>query len=348
MTDPAFSLLQPYLQDTSTLWIADENALTATTRIHNSTAPQVLTNRFDVYQELMRAGINTQFNDFASNSFAPASLERIVYRVSKEKPVVHRVINLALQWLKADGELILCGLKNEGTKTFIEKAAALFNNNVRAEKHGQVYFSRLRKLVSAETVSSPLDDSDYAALRLIHTRDSEPTLNLYSKPGVFGWNKIDRGSELLVEQLDTWLPRNITELSLLDLGCGYGYLSMMASYFHPAQQTATDNNAAALLCMAHNAKQADISIDVIAADCGDSINTRYDIVLCNPPFHQGFSVDSSLTDKFLRQTRRLLKPQGKALYVVNQFIGLEKKAQPLFKQVGVLCQQDGFKIIELS
>jgi 16S rRNA (guanine1207-N2)-methyltransferase len=364
MTDAAFSLLYKEMkkklltQEENSLWVADENALTAASQLASSQQGiAALSNRVDVHDALKAAGFNSQFNDFNTDSYPSNSLQQIFYRVSKEKPVVHRVINLAFDWLKPGGELFICGEKSDGTKTYIDKAGKLFGQKVRAQKDGQIYSACIPKSdknnsdvidLNESDYSDDrgyLDDSDYEKIRLIGEQNN---LSLFSKPGTFGWNKIDRGSEILVNELIRWLPDNIDQLSLLDLGCGYGYISLMASTFKPGSLTATDNNAAALLAITKNATQAQIDINIVGADCAQQIEQPVDIILCNPPFHQGFSIDGSLTDKFLRQTKRLLKPGGKALYVVNQFIPLERKAAEHFPSVNKLLETDGFKLVELS
>ena len=114
------------------------------------------------------------------------------------------------------------------------------------------------------------------------------------------------------------------------------------------QRTLTDNNAAALHVARHNCELNNINADVIAADAGDQIQQTFDLILCNPPFHQGFSVDGDLTDKFILSTKRLLARHGTALFVVNQFIPLERKARQHFRQVNILANNGSFKLVTLG
>jgi 16S rRNA (guanine1207-N2)-methyltransferase len=114
------------------------------------------------------------------------------------------------------------------------------------------------------------------------------------------------------------------------------------------RRVATDNNAAALLAMARNAEYYALPVEVVADDCGGQLAPGFDLILCNPPFHQGFSVDGALTDKFLRQTRRLLSAQGMAVFVVNQFIALERAAQKYFRVIEPAGRNPSFKLIRLA
>ena len=87
---------------------------------------------------------------------------------------------------------------------------------------------------------------------------------------------------------------------------------------------------------------------MLATDAGDGIDEQFDTILCNPPFHSGFSVDDQLAVKFLSQTQRLLNRSGQALFVVNTFIPLEHKAKPYFERIDVVANNGSFKLISLK
>ncbi|MCK5881489.1 MAG: methyltransferase, partial [Sinobacterium sp.] len=164
------------------------------------------------------------------------------------------------------------------------------------------------------------------------------------------WKKIDLGSRLLIEQFDKYQKKHGADTSqtLLDLGCGYGFLSIAAKQLGFNTIDATDNCAAALLSCEENFKQLSINGAVISSDCGDNISKHYDMILCNPPFHHGFDHDTSLTEKFVERSAKLLKKGGKAFFVVNEFVGIEKEANKHFTKQLLLDKNSGFKIIMLS
>ncbi|HEY7884704.1 MAG TPA: methyltransferase [Cellvibrionaceae bacterium] len=336
----AFTLEQP---TAATVVVLDEN----TSDIHTATESAntlFISNRFDVHQRLHARGINTCFSDFDTRGNTPSSVDALFYRLSKEKPVVHHIINSAQRLLKTGGQLYLTGLKSEGAKNFLEKAAAQLGSTKVTRKQGAIYTVVISK--AQGVLPAPLDDQDYHQLRPI---SSAPEFEFVSKPGLFGWQKIDAGSRFLIDSLQALqLP---TPAHMLDLGCGYGYLTVRAcrELFTkaPDRLTLTDNNAGALIAALANLKHHELNGQVIAADVGDSIDAPADFILCNPPFHQGFSVSGDLTDKFLQATKRLLAPQGQAFFVVNSFIGLEQKAEELFGQVNILANNRQFKVVAL-
>lgn len=348
MKDTALAwLAQIMTEDTAegSLWCSDENVLTSLPATSQwAHKPSLMTNRWDVAQQARQSGFESQFSDFDFSEIRGASLTRVFYRISKEKPVTHHIINQAHRILRTEGKLFLCGQKNEGIKTYIDKAGKLFGCQATAQKIGTVYSAVLEKKTASS--DQQLDDNTYRQLRPIAAPEG---LTIHSKPGLFGWNKIDQGSEFLIQSLPAMLgtmPR--PPASLLDLGCGYGYLTLMTKDLPLQGRVLTDNNAAALFTARHNCELNNIHAEIVPADAGDQIQQTFDLILCNPPFHQGFSIDGDLTNKFIRSAKRLLARHGRALFVVNQFIPLEKKAREHFGQVSTLDQNSSFKLVTLA
>ena len=349
--DKSLDLLLQKLPDLTgkVLLVADENWSQAHwSAIKNSTKCQLMliSNRFDIAVGGKTAGIDSRFNDFDFSDLAQHSFDAILFRVSKERANSHYVINQAAQLLQPGAELWLSGEKKDGIKTYTKQACKRFSDSTNATKHGICYLASI-KLHHAE--SSPLDDKDYTQIRPIKAQHYSKAKYL-SKPGIFGWDKIDRGSAFLIDHLPEFLARYQTApKSLLDLGCGYGYLSCEASQYGFAHISGTDNNAAALIAAENNFSQL-LSIDyrVIAANVGDQLDQRFDTILCNPPFHQGFTLDDDLGVRFLQASKRLLATTGKALFVVNTFIPLEHKAKQHFRQVDVLANNGSFKLVALN
>ncbi len=347
MSDPV-RLLVPHLQPTAesganTLLVADEN-LVASDFADVPTQTLVVCNRADVAAHADRAGLTVLFNDFDFSALPTASFTCIAYRISKEKAVTHHVINQSRRLLRRGGSLVLSGAKKEGLKTYARKAADYLGDAAQIDKQGHWYLAQASNTGASDL--PPLADQDYPRLRpAVHEGDTV----FFSKPGMYGWDKIDRGSALLAAALEGFratLP--LSPLTLLDLGCGYGYLSVRAAQLGVARLVATDNCAAAVTACQRNFTEFGIVGEVVAADCADAITEKFAAVVCNPPFHQGFATDTQLLEKFLATTRRLLRPPGGALFVVNEFVPLEKRAGALFQSVEIVSRAHGFKVIMLT
>jgi len=344
MMDPALDFVCDVLPEFSgqRLLVADEH-LDSTLLLSLKTLPDLslLTNRYDVYQSALNNNIPCIFNDMDISAFN-MQFDVIAYRVSKEKAVVHHIINQAPSCLAPKGALLLCGYKNEGIKTYISKVEQYLGCKAQVSKG-----DRQLKLAefTVDSVGNPLDDRQYTDTASIGERRN---LQLYSKPGQYGWNKIDAGSELLIDAFSDHVRIAGEPGSVLDLGCGYGYLSVMAWALGARQIVATDNNAAAIASCQTNFDKHGINGEVTADDCACDIHHQYDVVLCNPPFHKGFDTERNLTEKFLRSACHHLKNNGVAFVVVNQFIPLETIAPSYFKSVETVYRDKSFKVFKLS
>jgi len=347
MTDLSFQLLQNALHqcEGNNLWLVDENIdLTQSVSAPDNTV--AISNRYDIQQALLKKSVDCTFNDFDFSPIEDNSIDNIFFRVSKEKAVVHHIINQAARTLKTDGELYLSGYKNDGIKTYADKAQQLLQGSKDKSNGGKSshLFKLSKKAVNTENV---LDDKNYRSLTTLTQPDES---ELFTKPGQFGWNKTDKGSEFLINELPRFLDgiRKPPE-TLLDLGCGYGYLTLMVEKeLNLNRIVATDNNAAAVLSCKKNVQSFTFNVDVIADDCAEHINEKFELIVCNPPFHQGFSTDNSLTERFTEQACRHLRPKGSAFFVVNQFIPLEKIAEDYFNNIEVFASNKSFKLIKCT
>ncbi len=343
MSDSAFNLLTPYLRDQKvrSLWLADENLLSASLTAND--AVTVITNRIDLEQQLFSQGWKVFFSDYDFSIIENDSLDRVVYRISKEKPVVNHIINEAYRCLKPEGELILAGDKNEGIKSYFSNAKKLFGSGESNKEDKDTWLAILNKTKLEST--NQLDDKNYPELRVTC---SDSNFEYYSKPGVFGWDKIDKGSAYLIENLDSFLMTLIEPpKNALDLGCGYGYLSLNLSHLD-IPVTATDNNAAAIRACERNFDRYPINGKVVAANCAEGITDKFDLIICNPPFHAGFSVDGDLTDRFLKATHDRLHHRGIACFVTNIHIPIERKAMQYFHQAECIMSNGNFKLVRIS
>lgn len=347
MSDPALAALLARSRDWPgpQLWFADEQWHGLDPGPLQRAGTRVVSNRYDVARALAAAGVRAEFDDFTAAGLAAGGFARIGYRISKEKAVVHHLINISHWLLAPGGELWLAGARGEGIRTYLDKAGSQLGSTPAAHKQGAFWLGQVTRTAAA--AGPALDERDYARLRPVAAQDG---ISFLSKPGLFGWHGIDPGSALLSDRLPAFLrgfPR--PPRTLLDLGCGYGYLAIMAH----RQQTfsrivASDNNAAALLACAANFDVLGIAGAVVASDCGDDLDERFDVVLCNPPFHRGFRGDRDLTERFLAASARRLAAGGRALFVVNRFIPLEQRATAHFRQVTTPLAARRFKLVELA
>ncbi len=307
---------------------------------------RALSNRFDICTSARRQGWPCSFSDFWLNAELLAGCRRALYRVSKEKRVVEHVLQGLWLLLPVNGELHLAGYKGEGIKTFARRAAAAWDCEVTLERgDGNLHLYSFTKLSER---AEPLQSGDYHGLQTIGEWQG---CAVYSKPGVFAWDRFDAGSVFLLGYLPKLLQRgNPGQQRALDLGCGSGLLALALVQAGFREVIATDNNAAAIRACEFNLQQLaqDQQALVVADDCGASLRGSFDLILCNPPFHQGFEVEQTMTDRFLEASLRVLKAGGVALFVVNSFIPIERKAAAWFGKVEKVADNKLYKLVLLS
>jgi len=355
-SDPAFELLLPNLRVNSgpSLWVIDENITPYLSSLFATADAlagdlHVLSNRYDIFLHFKSLGIPSSFNDFDFDALALPHFNHIYYRISKEKPVVHRIINQALAHLAPEGELYLAGAKQEGIQSYLTNSAKITScalSKTRGKQQTCLGVLSLPNEIQVIESDNQLEDKNYTQSReIVQT----PQFNLHSKPGVFCWDRLDPGSLFLSQHFEAFLAQEPSlPNSCLDLGCGYGFLAATAHHHKIKGIVATDNNAAALHACQLNFDLNNIPGQVIAADCGQSIKQQFDLVLCNPPFHHGFKTDPALTQKFLSNAARLTAKGGQALFVVNQFISIENLARKHFNKYTELANDNSFKLVVLE
>lgn len=167
-------------------------------------------------------------------------------------------------------------------------------------------------------------------------------LSFKTKPGIYGWNKIDVGSKLLIDSLSD-------ELSGVgaDYGCGYGYLSHQILSQHSDIQKlyAMDVDYHALECAQQNLSLFN-QVEYLWCDLTKSQNTLepLDFIIMNPPFHDGKLTASSIGVDFIKMASSQLK-KGKKLYMVaNNHLPYEKILSELFTNVQKIEEKSGFKV----
>ncbi len=305
----------------------------------------LLTNRYDIHRSAQNLAIDSYFSDFDFTAFKQR-FDLCLLRIAKERALNHHIFNELQNTLTETGQLLLGGKKSEGIKGYHQKLTKTCGYSGSLIKNKDVYVASL--IPGPKDYS--LDDKRYHELRKVD--------HFVSKPGVYGWDKVDAGSAFLItEFLGDENIANNTFKRAIDLGCGYGFLSL--ALLEAIRQNglsvetlvATDNNAAAIEASTQNislaSKELNIETQVVADDCGKFITERFDLMLCNPPFHQGFDTAKPLSEKFVRQASQLLTPGGVGYFVVNIFIPLESLAKPLFKEVTTIANNGQFKVIRL-
>jgi 16S rRNA (guanine1207-N2)-methyltransferase len=167
----------------------------------------------------------------------------------------------------------------------------------------------------------------------------DPTLDLWTQPGIFSWDRIDEGSALLLETLAPLSGKGA------DLGCGLGLLTrfVLARDAAVTRIDGFDLDGRAVDAARRNVTDpratfhwSDVRGDLPAADL--------DFVVMNPPFHSGGQDDVALGRVFVKQARKLLRKGGMLWMVANRHLPYEEELAGQFAKVEAVTQSARFKI----
>lgn len=165
-------------------------------------------------------------------------------------------------------------------------------------------------------------------------------INIASLPGVFSQKSLDKGSELLLNNL----PKKM-QGSVLDFGCGAGVIASFIGIKYPdVELSLVDISALALNSAQKTLMMNNITGNVFASNSLSEVNHKYCHVVSNPPFHQGLKTHYEATENFLKEVKRHLSPKGDITIVANNFL----RYQPIMeKSIGItnrICNEKGFAI----
>lgn len=337
----SFSALSKYAQKYSnlnSLWFVDENYDVSDHPILISSS-EAVTNRIDIADYLKQYG-SVNLSDYDCTQYADASFDVVYLRVPKAKALLNHLIREAMRILKPQGKFICVGFNDEGIKNTFKKIEKAFGELVEQSLLGKGL--RIAEFSLINPLIDQIEDRSYTEIKPIKNE----FLNLLSKAGIYGAEKIDQGSLFLCETVLQYSENKNTQ-KVLDIGCGYGLISIVLSKaLVNSEFIATDNNITATALCELNFANNGVAGSVILDDCAHTIESKqFDLIVSNPPFHQGFETSENLTLRFLAATERLLTKNGEAWFVMNRFLKIESLAKRTSLQMDLMSENTQFKVL---
>jgi len=250
----------------------------------------------------------------------------------KARELTNYLLN-ALASRLAGRELFLVGEKRSG----IEAAAKQLSPFGRARKLDSARHCQLWQ-VTVEDAPQAVSLESLAQHYEVEMEDGP--LKVVSLPGVFSQGRLDRGSALLLENIDK-LPSG----NLLDFGCGAGVLGAAVKRRYPHNNVIMLDvdafaTASTRLTLAANGLEA----EVLTGDGIDAAPMGLSTILSNPPFHVGVHTDYQATENLLRKARQHLKSGGELRLVANAFLKYQPIIEEHFGVCAIKAQGNGFRI----
>jgi len=254
--------------------------------------------------------------------------------LNKHKGENEAQIATALARVQPGGLIVIAGAKEDGVQSLRKRVEGLLGFDVEhmPKYHGVAFwFARPEEagaLVTALAKPAVRVDGRFIAA-----------------PGMFSHDRIDAGSELLASRL----PSDFTG-DAADFGAGWGYLSVELATrsrgigrldLYEANHAALE---AAKANMAENCPNAPARFfwhDL----AGEPVKDKYDLIVMNPPFHEGHAAEPSLGQAMIKAAASALRGGGRLLLVANRGLPYEPVLAAHFKEHGETCRNARFKVL---
>lgn len=161
--------------------------------------------------------------------------------------------------------------------------------------------------------------------------------------GVFARGGVDPGTRLLIETM-----RITSTDQVLDLGCGYGPVGLVAAALVPAGRVVlVDVNERAVALATENARLNQLSnVEVLHGDgCAAVAGRRFTVAVTNPPIRAG----KAILRRLVREVWARLASGGRFYFVVRTAQGAKTLARDVADVFGSLTELErkgGYRVYE--
>ncbi|ATG53147.1 16S rRNA methyltransferase [Brachybacterium vulturis] len=275
--------------------------------------------------------------EFAAEADAHLVLARLPTSLAGLEDLARRLARLAGQGGREDLTLVAGGRVKHMTRSQNEVLAGSFTE-VRASRG----VGKSRALIA----SGPRPDAPAPApatgAATVSVHGQQLDLALRGSGGVFGGARADAGSLLLLDALDRALVGGeVAAEHAVDLGSGNGLLTAhLAAALPEAQVLGSDDDAEAVASTRATLEASGLSREGVRVSWDQSLSQEADgsadLVLLNPPFHDGTVVDATLVHGLLDAAARVLRPGGQLWFVHNSHL---RYRHELEARVGAVSQR---------
>ena len=299
-----------------------------------------LTRDFAVYRRLKSSW---ERNNRLSLTFAPVldnaskRFDGIVLFLQKSKSLMDYWLTMLLPMLTENGCLWMVGENGEGIKSW--------------RKRLQNSFDTIRNLDNARHCgllegSGSLSDDGFdweAGYSSFDVAVNDQNLMVSSLPGVFSHGRLDIGTQVLLDTFDTTPAGKV-----LDFGCGAGVVAAYLATLAPDNDfTLVDCDALALRSSDKTLEDAGVEqFRTVASDGLSEVTGSFDLIVSNPPFHQGVKTHYAVTEQFLAESASLLRKGGELRIVANSFLRYEPIIVKVFGHCKTLVTRNGFSVYQ--
>jgi len=286
------------------------------------------TQQFHQWQTLHSVMGERAHYSLVADSATVGDSDTLIYYWPKNKPeALFQLLNL-LSLLPVGCDVFVVGENRSGVRSAEQMLAEYCPlNKVDSARRCGLYHGRLEK--------TPAFDAN--SFWGEYTLDA---LTIKTLPGVFSRDGLDTGSQLL---LSTLKPH--TKGKVLDVGCGAGVLAAaLASHSPKVRLTLCDVSAPAVEASRATLAANGFEGEVFASNVFSEVSGRFDMIISNPPFHDGMQTSLEAAQTLIRGAVRHLNSGGELRIVANAFLPYADVLDQTFGFHEVLAQTGRFKV----
>jgi 16S rRNA (guanine1207-N2)-methyltransferase len=267
----------------------------------------------------------------------------VILKLPREKERLDMLLHCIARGMHSEARLWLVGEIRAGIKS----APARMKN----------HFQQIEKLDSARHCVL-FEASKPRATAEFHLQDYEvawqtefagQAVELLSLPGVFAHGRLDEGTALLLEAIESLRPAG----RILDFACGSGVIGLCV--LKAAQDegpgldvTLLDSSSLALESSRRSLAANGLKAALLPSDGLSSVTGHFDWIISNPPFHSGVASNLDISAGFFRQAGTFLKEKGRILVVFNRHLPYERWMREQFEHVDCLASSKAFSVTQAS
>ncbi|MHB8628302.1 MAG: methyltransferase [Aggregatilineales bacterium] len=258
----------------------------------------------------------------------------------KGRDYARALIWSARRALRPDGKLYIAGPGDGGIKSALADAAVLFGGAVTLTTR-----KRCRIGVAKQPSTFPeAYPAEWGTDATYMQQFTIANLPIWSMPGVFSWQGLDDGTAFLLDNLSI-----VPGERVLDVGCGYGVIGLTAAVRGAGEVTLTDDSLLAAGCAHASVESARCAnVTIVAGDLFDGLERKqkFDLIVSNPPFHQGLEADTNVARRLIRESGAWLAQGGRLIIVGNVFLRYDRLIRESFPHVRTVAENTRYAVWE--
>lgn len=179
-------------------------------------------------------------------------------------------------------------------------------------------------------------------IRTIRYTNGAFSLVFNSDNGVFSKDHLDFGSKLLIETMIKNVDNTDKNKSILDVGCGYGFIGISLAKMLNSKVVMVDINKRAIHLTNMNIKENKVIAQAFESNIYENVKEKFDVIVSNPPIRAG----KNIVLEILERAHEFLNINGELWFVIRKDQGAKSIAKELEKiyKIEIMEKSKGFYI----